>query len=145
MNSFYDVNEQLQLRFLWSAITYACSVWQSNYIHEFSMGIIIYPYHKPCGCLATLFRKKELPGIQDNKSLWQWTCALTCRSTIAYTRHHVAAWRCLNSSSRHIMTAISQTIFSDTFSWMTNFVLWLEFHWSLFLMLQLTINQRWFR
>ena len=31
------------------------------------------------------------------------------------------------------MAAISQTIFSDAFSWMKHFVFWLKFHWSLFL------------
>ena len=36
-------------------------------------------------------------------------------------------------------------IFSDAFSWMKNFVLWLKFHWSLFQSVQSTINQHWFR
>ena len=30
------------------------------------------------------------------------------------------------------MAAISQTIFSDAFSWMKSFVVWLRFHWRLF-------------
>ena len=34
------------------------------------------------------------------------------------------------------MAAISQTIFSDAFSWMKSFVVWLKFHWSLFLRVQ---------
>ena len=33
----------------------------------------------------------------------------------------------------------------DTFSWMKNFVVWLKFHWSLFVRVQLTIPQHWFR
>ena len=36
------------------------------------------------------------------------------------------------------MAAISQTIFSDAFSWMKSFVFSLKFYWSLFLRLQLT-------
>ena len=36
-------------------------------------------------------------------------------------------------------------IISDAFSWMKSFVLWLKFHWSLFLTVQLTITQYWFR
>ena len=36
------------------------------------------------------------------------------------------------------MTAISQTTFSYAFSWMKRFVFWFEFHWSLFLRIQLT-------
>ena len=43
------------------------------------------------------------------------------------------------------MAAILQTIFSDAFWWMKNFVFWLNFHWSLFLRVQLTITQDWFR
>ena len=43
------------------------------------------------------------------------------------------------------MGAISQTIFSDAFSWMNGFLFWSEFHWTLFLKVQLTITQHWFR
>ena len=43
------------------------------------------------------------------------------------------------------MAAISQKIFSDDCSWMKSFVFWLKFHWSLFLRVQLTISQHWFR
>ena len=43
------------------------------------------------------------------------------------------------------MAAISQTIFADTFLWMKSFVFWLQFHWSFFLMVQLTKIQHWFR
>ena len=43
------------------------------------------------------------------------------------------------------MAAISQTIFPDAFFWMKSFVFWLKFHWSVFLRVQLTISQRWFR
>ena len=42
------------------------------------------------------------------------------------------------------MAAISQTIFSYAFSWMKSFVLWLKFHWSLFLKTELTRSQQWF-
>ena len=42
------------------------------------------------------------------------------------------------------MAAISQTLVSDAFSWIESFVFWLKFHWSLFLRVQLTINQQWF-
>ena len=39
------------------------------------------------------------------------------------------------------MATILQTTFSDAFSWMKSFVLWLKFHWSLFVRVQLTITQ----
>ena len=46
---------------------------------------------------------------------------------------------------RDKMAAISQTIFSNAFSWMKMFEFWLKFHWSLFLRVQLIIFQHWFR
>ena len=46
---------------------------------------------------------------------------------------------------RHKMDAISQTTFSSAFSLMKIFELRLKFHWSLFLRVQLTIFQHWFR
>ena len=38
-----------------------------------------------------------------------------------------------------------QTTFSYAFSWMKSFVFWFQFQWSLFLWVQLTISQYWFR
>ena len=49
---------------------------------------------------------------------------------------------CLTHVSLDKIAAISQTIFSDAFSWMKNVVFWVQFHWCLF---QLTITQHWFR
>ena len=46
---------------------------------------------------------------------------------------------------REKMDAISQTKFSSAFSWMKIFEFRLKFHWSLFLSVQLTIFQHWFR
>ena len=43
------------------------------------------------------------------------------------------------------MDAISQTTFSNAFSWMKMFEFRLKFHWSLFVRFQLTILQHWFR
>ena len=51
----------------------------------------------------------------------------------------------LNTLRPRQMAAISQTTFSNAFSWMkmNEFCLW--FHWSLFLRFELTIFQHWFR
>ena len=43
------------------------------------------------------------------------------------------------------MDAISQTTFSNAFSWMKMFEFRLKFHWRLFLRFQITIFQHWFR
>ena len=46
---------------------------------------------------------------------------------------------------RDKMAIISQTIFSNAFPWMKMYQFWLQFHWSLFLRVQLTIFHHWFR
>ena len=46
---------------------------------------------------------------------------------------------------QHKIAAISQTTFSNAFAWMTMYEFQLKFHWSLFLRVQLTISQHWFR
>ena len=46
---------------------------------------------------------------------------------------------------RDKMAAFSQTTFSNAFSSIKMFELRIKFHWSLFLMVQLTIFQHWFR
>ena len=43
------------------------------------------------------------------------------------------------------MPAVSQTAFSNAFSWMKMYEFRLRFHWCLFLMFQLTLFQHWFR
>ena len=43
------------------------------------------------------------------------------------------------------MASIWQKIFSDAFSYMKTFAFWLQFHWSLFLRVQLRITQHWLR
>ena len=46
---------------------------------------------------------------------------------------------------RDNMAAVSQTTLSNAFSWMKMLEFRLRFHWSLFLRVQLTIIQHWFR
>ena len=52
-----------------------------------------------------------------------------------------AVWTSLSQWPLDKVAAISQTTFSNAFSWMKNFVFWFEFEWSLFLRFQLTIFQ----
>ena len=53
--------------------------------------------------------------------------------------------RCLTHWGRDKMATIFQTTFSNIFSWMKMHELRLRFHWSLFLRVQMTIFQHWFR
>ena len=53
--------------------------------------------------------------------------------------------RKLTHWGRDKMAAIFQTTFSSAFSWMKKYEFRLRFHWNLFLGVQLTISQHWFR
>ena len=52
---------------------------------------------------------------------------------------------CLTHWGRDKMATVSQTTLSNAFSWMKMLEFRLRFHWSLFLRVQLTIIQHWFR
>ena len=65
--------------------------------------------------------------------------------TSIYRNIQVSAHKWLTHSGRDKMAAIFQTTFSNVFSWMKMNEFWLRFHWSLFLGIQLTIFQHWFR
>ena len=71
---------------------------------------------------------------------------------------NVVGWLLLGLLSRHVevviklthwgrdkMAAVSQTTLSNAFSWIKILEFRLKFHWSLFLRVQLTIFQHWFR
>ena len=59
--------------------------------------------------------------------------------------HQTLCWPSLTHWGRDKMDAISQTTFSSAFSWKKIFEFRLKFHWSLFLRVQLTLFQHWFR
>ena len=60
-------------------------------------------------------------------------------SIIPATRQWLTHW------GRDKMAAISQTTLSNSFSWVKMYEFRFQFHWSLFLRVQLTIFQHWFR
>ena len=59
--------------------------------------------------------------------------------TRIFQQHYLTHW------GRDKMVAVSQTTLLITFSWMKMLDFLLRFHWSLFLRVQLTIIQHWFR
>ena len=61
------------------------------------------------------------------------------------SKHILWGFSLLAPWGRDKMAAVSQTILSNAFSWMKMLEFWLRFHWSLFLRVQLTIFQHWFR
>ena len=59
--------------------------------------------------------------------------------------HSYPGYLFLTHWGRDVVVAISQTTFSNAFSWKKLFEFRLGFHWSLFLRFELTIFQHWFR
>ena len=76
-------------------------------------------------------RSIPLPLRRTLSETWWWIAKLG-KSTWRY--------RSLTHLPLDTMAAISQTIFSDAFSWMKSFVFWSKFHWSLFPRVKLTIK-----
>ena len=66
-------------------------------------------------------------------------------SVTTLRRFHLNLILYLTHWGRDKMAAIWQTTLSIAFSWMKMLVFRLNFHWSLFLRVQLTIFQHWFR
>ena len=87
---------------------------------------------------AFIERANGFSGVPDNSRYQTRTLTGMVRGTeggSASLRH----W------GRDKMDAISQTIFSNAFSWMKMLELRLKFHWNLFLRVQFPIFQHWFR
>ena len=71
--------------------------------------------------------------------------ASNAKNVSIWWRHRELCVVWLNIWDRDKMDAIFQTTFSNAFSWMKIYEFRLSFHWSLFLWVQLTILQHWFR
>ena len=86
-------------------------------------------------------------------SKYHLSSAMTHKHPQLHIKSHVHAtamelwWqvKSLTHWGRDKMSAISQTILSNAFSWMKILELRLKFHWSLFPRVQLTISKHWFR
>ena len=93
---------------------------------------------------------KDTPYLALIGELWHVLCEYLWEnwapynSTIRYFQQYLGI-PALPHLPLDKMAAISQTTFSKAFSWMKSFVFWFECHWSLFLRVQLAINQHWFR
>ena len=89
-------------------------------------------------------------SISSGNSLvpnWWQNITRTSGDPVHWRIIHAITTQCVNLThwGREKMDAISQTTFWSAFSWMKIFELRLKFHWSLFLRVQLTIFQHWFR
>ena len=89
----------------------------NNSVSTFSYGVEFKARHFLCQSLGYFIQSKRLSGFPLLLTHW----------------------------GRDKMAAFFQTTFSNDFSWMKMYEFWLTFHWSLFLGVQLTIFQHWFR
>ena len=71
--------------------------------------------------------------------------ALSCGESWSVLVKRASQGLGLTHWGRDKMAAISQTTLSNAFSWMKIFEFRLKFYWSLFLRVELTIFQHWFR
>ena len=90
-----------------------------TYVHRCYSGIRSLPY--------TPLPDTRLPGMHHN--------CHSCQGRL----------KIINTLRPRQMDAISQTTFSNAFSWMKMHEFRFRFHWSLFLRFELTIFQHWFR
>ena len=74
---------------------------------------------------------------------------LHLKGNMTDNHNRIVPWHMWKNPLTHLpldkRDAVSQTIFSNAFSWMESFISWLKFHWNWFLMVKLTITQHWIR
>ena len=88
-------------------------------------------------CWSGLFHKGSWP--------LSWSQCVKMDLHVFYNPPIFMASQKITHWGRDEMDAIWQTTFSSAFSWMKMFEFRLKLHWSLFLMVQLTIFHHWFR
>ena len=109
-----------------------------------------------CNVYNHCFKYIHCPSININHAQLQWvienrisnaTCSCHKRLESLWCCLHVLCWTAfkLTHWSRDKMDAISQTTLWSSFPWMKMFEFRLKFHWSMFLRVQLTKFQHWFR
>ena len=142
-----------------SRVAEGLSAFNVGLVYELLRGAIFHNWHSfalplpilktwnalaKCSDLIEIFYFHDLICCFHHQTLRLWGVIYTaqCRHM---KLHPPPQYAWIISSSLAQKCPISQMIFSEAFSWMKNFVFWLKFHWSLFLMVQLTIAQHWFR
>ena len=90
--------------------------------------------------LITIYSTNELTVTLWYVKLWYMIQVYSSsQSTLCHSHCLLTRW------GRNKIDAILQMTFSNAISWMKMFEFRLKFHWSLFLKVQLTIFQHWFR
>ena len=99
--------------------------------------------------LKTPYAKLRLFCFGHNMLITQIQSVITSCTNIRYTAH---LWLSVRRQARTLThlpldkrATIPQTIVLNAFSWMKSFIFWYKFHWILFLRIQLTRTQHWFK
>ena len=121
-------------------------------ITQLPENIYIYMVVIFCSLVLPLLQVLPIPiifGLSASIYKYVWGQKDTFKLSIILTSAFVLFLICLNIT---LLThwvwdtaAILQSTISKAFSWMKFFIFWFIFQWSLFLSVQLTINQHWFR
>ena len=91
-------------------------------------------------CLSLIYTKRWLTSPRN----WGYIyCFVTMKATLITTDQNMVL--VLTHCGRDKMSAILQRTFSNVCSWMKMFGFRFKFHWILFLRVQLTIFNHWFR
>ena len=112
--------------------------WNSNRNSNISIQENVFE-NDVCKMAAILFQPQYV-NLSKFRCSWMVNslCPAVAGSKVSITSN-------LTHWGRDKMAAIFQTTFSKGFSWMKMYQFRLTFHWSLFLGVQLTIFQHWFR
>ena len=97
----------------------------------------LFPIHRILFTIKILlFQSGDGPEQQLSQATrWLWV------TRYVVSQHVASTW--LSDWGQYKMVTISQTTFSNTFSWMKMYEFRLRFHWILFLRVQSTIFQHW--
>ena len=115
----------------------------SYFTSTHAWGMAVPLLDSPCHVIDICLHCDWILFVHEANCLWDIhsiKCIKKCH--LLFVDHFVHAWTHWGRDNRN---AIWQTTFSDAFSWMKMFEYRLKFHWSLFLMVKLTIFQHWFR
>ena len=112
------------------SLTYTCVTWPQRVNEQF--------------CLLFLGTTQNTKICKSTKRIRFEPVRDAVKCSYSKSCHH-KLMTCLTHWGHDIMDAISQTTFSSAFSWMKMFEFRLKYHWNLFLRVQLTIFQHWFR
>ena len=132
--------------------TWSTSVWEKITYGTIHRAFVISALTQPMSLLDAVHDTSNPLRTRMSSACESLPCSADVNKGVRSTNETIftrQAYNTMMASLTHWgwdkMDAISQTTFSSAFSWMKMFEFRLKFHWRLFLRIQLTIFQHWFR